>query len=568
MMRRSPAPWVALALTLLLTLAATLLIRQVAQNRDDVRFANARNRTVSQIRFRVQAYLAGLRAAEGFFAASATVDRDEFREYVAHLDLQAHYPGIQGIGFAERVPASRIGDVEEDARLEGRPTYQVWPKEPIRPEYFPIVYLQPMDRRNLAALGYDMFSDSVRREAMERARDTGEAALSGRVRLVQELDDEHPQPGFLIYQPVYEGAVPESVAERRKKLEGFVYSPFRAYDLFRAVLVNVAQDGLAVRLYDGEVTDTSRLLYDSAPERPWEARSRWPAVTDTMTVAGRLWTLSFAPTPAFAARSDEPLVPLIAAIGLVASLVMFRMTRGQVDARAKAERSEAMRTRFFAMMSHELRTPINAILGYNDLLLSGVYGEMPPPQAYGVERAQKAARHLAELVNDVLDLSKIEAGKLHLEPDEVHVGQVMDDLLTTIGPLAEERECELVVTPCTYTHAIMTDPRRLRQILLNLLSNATKFGSGQPIYVGCGEAEDGGVAIEIRDGGPGIHAEDLDRIFEEFVQLDPGTREGTGLGLPISRRLTALLGGRLTADSIPGGGSTFRLWLPARLPHL
>jgi signal transduction histidine kinase len=254
---------------------------------------------------------------------------------------------------------------------------------------------------------------------------------------------------------------------------------------------------------------------------------------------------------------------MILLVGLLVSFVLFRMTRAQVGARAKAEESEAARSRFFATMSHELRTPINAIMGYNDLLLGGIYGELPKPQAHSIGRAQKAARHLAELVNDVLDLSKIEAGKVRLDIEAVDVAEIIDDLSSTFGPMAESRGCVLDLTHSDCKQTIWTDPRRVRQILLNLLSNAAKFGAGKPIKLCCVATGDG-VAIEVTDRGNGISPADLNRIFDEFVQLEKGDPEGTGLGLAISRRLAVLLGGALEVDSTLNQGSTFRLKLPAR----
>jgi signal transduction histidine kinase len=168
---------------------------------------------------------------------------------------------------------------------------------------------------------------------------------------------------------------------------------------------------------------------------------------------------------------------------------------------------------------------------------------------------------LVELVNDVLDLSKIEAGKLTLEPEPVAMGELLDDLLSTIRPMAEERGCPVVVDAARCTRTVHTDPRRVRQILLNLLSNATRFGAHKPIVMRCADT-DAGVTVEIIDRGPGIAQEDISRIFEEFVQLDGRGDEGTGLGLAISRRLADLLGGRLEVDSRLGQGSTFRLVLP------
>ena len=227
------------------------------------------------------------------------------------------------------------------------------------------------------------------------------------------------------------------------------------------------------------------------------------------------------------------------------------------------ETAMGARSRFYASMSHELRTPINAIMGYNDLLLATVYGPLSESQAEGIERSQKAARHLLELVNDVLDLSKIEAGKLELKTEEVSIAALVHDLFTTIRPLAEERGCALSFAGERCARRIITDPRRVRQILLNLLSNAIKFGEGKPVEVDCTEEEDGSVAVEVRDQGRGIAPADVAKVFEEFVQLDGHQQQGTGLGLPISQRLAALLGGSLTVKSVEGEGSTFRLLLPA-----
>jgi signal transduction histidine kinase len=556
-------PLLALLLTLLLTAAAALLLAMSEAERDSVRFEAATRTVENRIRVRMLAYIGVLRATEGFFAASETVDEDEFREFFRRIDVQADYPGIQGVGFAQRVAARELPDLVEDMRAFGISAFDVFPREPARPWYYPIVYLEPRDRRNLAALGYDMFSEPVRREAMERARDTGEAAMSARVRLVQELDEVEAQPGFLIYLPLYgEAQRPPPPDRREALLNGFVYSPFRAHDLFYAMFGSEPNPGIRFRIHDGSVPDSATLLYDSWPsagEPDW-ASGEFLSV-DTIPIAGRTWSVHYMSMPPFRHSGGPPLVPLILGSGLVLSLVLFGLTRAQANARARAERIEAACGRFFAAMSHELRTPINAIMGYIDLLLSGVYGPLTPAQARGLERGQKAARHLAELVNDVLDLSKIEAGKIRLDFETVRLEEVIEDLLSSITPLAQARGSSIQVAPSEPMPPLVTDPRRVRQILLNLLSNATKFGARHPIVLLCSEI-DGGVRIAVMDRGPGIPRADQERIFEEFVQLTAAAGEGTGLGLAISRRLAILLGGKLDVESEPGQGSTFALWLP------
>jgi len=236
------------------------------------------------------------------------------------------------------------------------------------------------------------------------------------------------------------------------------------------------------------------------------------------------------------------------------------LNRRQVE----LERAMTARSRFYASMSHELRTPINAVLGYSTLLLERIYGPLNDKQAEGIERTQKAARHLLELVNDVLDLSKIEAGKIELRLQPVEFPSLIEDLFVTVRPLADEHGSSL-----TLDHRggepmrVISDPRRLRQILLNLLSNAIKFGRAKPIQVVIEPTDEGGVIIDVIDQGDGISEPDQERIFQEFVQLGKTQlQDGTGLGLPISRRLAELLNGSLTVESTLGHGSKFRLQVP------
>jgi len=234
------------------------------------------------------------------------------------------------------------------------------------------------------------------------------------------------------------------------------------------------------------------------------------------------------------------------------------------ERQAELERAMAARSRFYASMSHELRTPINAVLGYSTLLLENIYGPLNEKQAEGISRTHKAAKHLLELVNDVLDLSKIEAGKIELRLQPVHFPQLVDDLFVTVRPLADQYGSALTLEHQGEPLKVVSDPRRLRQILLNLLSNAIKFGRGQPIIVKTRGTPDGGAVVEVRDQGEGIAPADMQKIFEEFVQLGrTQLTEGTGLGLPISRRLAAMMGGELEVESTLGEGSTFRLTLPA-----
>jgi signal transduction histidine kinase len=216
--------------------------------------------------------------------------------------------------------------------------------------------------------------------------------------------------------------------------------------------------------------------------------------------------------------------------------------------------------RFFAQMSHELRTPINAILGYSGLIVEGIAGEVPAKAAEMVGRINRSGRHLLELVNDVLDISRLEAGKVRIECREFDLVELARDTVLSVEPQARAKGLVVrVEAPASCT--VYSDPARVRQIVLNLASNAVKFTERGEVSLTVAPHEGDRVAVRVTDTGPGIGAADQEHVFAEFVQV--GNRsDGTGLGLAISRRLADLLGGSLTLTSEVGRGSTFELTLP------
>jgi PAS domain S-box-containing protein len=229
-----------------------------------------------------------------------------------------------------------------------------------------------------------------------------------------------------------------------------------------------------------------------------------------------------------------------------------------------AVRESQAKSRFLASMSHELRTPLNSVLGFAQLLLEPTSGELSDRQHRYITNITASGRHLLELINDVLDLSKIHADKMEVHCVDVALEILVEDCLMSLAPQASAKALDLSgeIEDNLYVHA---DPKRLRQVLLNLLSNAVKFtGPGGSVVVE-GHRVETGVEVIVRDTGIGIPAADVDRMFEEFTQIDGGTHrsgEGTGLGLPLSRRLVELMKGSLTAESEVGVGSAFRVWLP------
>ena len=283
-------------------------------------------------------------------------------------------------------------------------------------------------------------------------------------------------------------------------------------------------------------------------------------------------------------------LPAAGAIAVLVMAVVLRRERRQSASNAERSRelerlsselirSNRMKSEFLANVSHELRTPLNAIVGFIDLLREGVYGELTARQSVPVERIEASANHLRILVDQVLDLAKVAAGRLDVQPETIILRPFLMDVTSEMESLASEKGMSLSVTLGAALPTVRADPTHLRQILINLIGNACKYSDSGVIALRAAVADEplsprlraGGAArwlcISVTDSGPGIPVADQQRIFEEFEQIEPGSRtdsarRGTGLGLPISRRLAEAMGGDVTVESEPGKGATFTVWLP------
>jgi len=255
---------------------------------------------------------------------------------------------------------------------------------------------------------------------------------------------------------------------------------------------------------------------------------------------------------------------------------------------AELYRANRAKAEFLASVSHELRTPLSAIVGFVDLLRDGSYGELNPRQRGPVERIESSANHLRDLVEQVLDLAKMAAGRIDVYTESVRLRPFVIDVASEMEPLATARGLTFSISVPATLPRIVTDLSHLRRILVNLIGNAIKFTPSGSIAIRAIQVGDGGaagaiasggrrpllvahgswIALQVADTGVGVAATDQERIFEEFEQVNPGPRadserRGTGLGLAISRRLARLLDGDISIESTPGKGSVFTVWLPA-----
>jgi len=339
-----------------------------------------------------------------------------------------------------------------------------------------------------------------------------------------------------------------------------LYQPFsdhvRAGITFAELCDKVVEGGLVVTAREkGADWKRQRLALHFNPPGPFEYQlgdGRWMKVGERRTHEGGI-------------------------VGIYTDITELKHREAELGAlveQLKVLRDQAMeastaKSRFLANMSHELRTPLNAIIGLTEMLREEAEGHDHVDFAEPLERVQRAGKHLLQLINDVLDLSKIEAGKVELQTEDFDATALARDLAVTAQPLAEKNANRLALNCAADAGMVRADPMRTRQVLLNLLSNACKFTEKGTVSLTVGRAKQNGadgIVFAVTDTGIGMTPEQLARMFTEFTQADASTTRkygGTGLGLAISKRLAEMMGGAIAVESAPGEGSNFTLWLPA-----
>lgn len=328
-------PVVTLVLGLLLTAFAYNLRVSVLDDRAHSYFDFRVREVLHRISERMSTYQQVLRGASGLFEATGQVHREQFRTYAERLQLAEHYPGIQGIGYAVSVSTQQRAAHVAAIREEGFPAYTVYP-DGEREQYAAIVYIEPFTGRNLRAFGYDMYSEAVRRKALQQAVDTGHMTMTGKVRLLQESGMQE-QAGFLVYQPVYRSDRPNtSVGQRRANILGWAYEPFRMEDFLHGLFGEYEND-LKIEIYDGDTLDPKALMHgdDALPQSASSPVATYETV-HKLEMMGHAWTVRIRATPSMLGRVENVTPAMIGATGILLSLLLCTLFWSLVTSRDRA----------------------------------------------------------------------------------------------------------------------------------------------------------------------------------------------------------------------------------------
>ncbi len=565
-------PWLAfLVLTIGLLLTAVMvyntrnLIEKAAIQDFDFDSAELQNKMEARLRAHAQL----LRSGVALFAATDSVTREQWNQFYQRSRIHRYMPGIQGFGYSMIIPPEQLSHHVKEIRESGFPGYTVWP-EGERELYTSIIYLEPFSDRNLRAFGFDMFSEEVRRKAMETARDSAYSVLSGMVRLVQETSED-VQPGTLMYSPVYRQGMPTStVEERRAAIQGWVYSPYRINDLTEGILGNWDHPGsnrIHLRIYDNISQSDDALLFDSQMGED-SGKNADPNLSVTLPVRlnSEEWTMVLT-------RKSEELslfnrvVFVVFLVGIIISLLLYLLTLSLIKMSKNMEQIKQLnrdKDRFISILGHDLRNPFNSLLGFLEILKKDYHLLGKEKIELYLNQTSTVAKNTYGLLENLMEWSNTQSGKIQFKPEICNFKEICNEVHHQLRPAAEAKN--IMINSCSDENIkIFADTYMLKSILRNICTNAIKFSrKGGEVFIRA-EQDKRHVKITVSDTGVGISPDLLPKLFnitQVFTTKGTSNETGTGLGLIICRELITIHGGRIWAESEAGTGSRFIFTLP------
>lgn len=529
----------------------------------------------SEIRIRLESNSQVLYSSASFVSSSDTVTRAEWNEFQTLNKSLSKSLGAKGIGFLRIVKPEQLNDFQRKVSAEGFSNFKVWP-EGKRPIYSAVLYLEPFNKQNIQALGYDSYSESIRQIALDMARDSDMAVITDKIMLVQDSIESPNTAGAIMFVPVFKsGLAKGTVEERMKACYGWVFCLFRINQFVEGTSDNWNFNAFRVQIFDSHEQTNVNLMFDSDLEynikREISAKANF---TIPMAFNGNTWILRFTNYQDGLKPMFIRLLPVLI-LGMIISALFFVLAISLMNSRRKAGYIEELnqklkkvnegKDRFISVLAHDLKSPFNSLLGFSEMLVENIdelsYKEIKnyANQVYG------AAQITHQMLDELLLWARIHSDKLPFNPVQLDLcllcGSVLEEFKLSIGKknikIVVEKEDEAFV---------FADELMIKTIFRNLIGNAIKFTRpGGQIRISGSQINAGEVKVTVDDNGMGMTQVQISRLFDIATKTSKeGTmgEKGTGLGLLLCKEMIDKHKGRIWAESEPGAGTRFFFSLP------
>ncbi len=571
--------WKALAVLLLGLVLTIVAVHQTQKNAKDIAnqdFESNGNDIKLKLDARLKAHALLLGSGAAFFAASDTVTQEEWRKFIKGEKINRNLPGIQGVGYSLIIPKNQLKLHIQSFRKNGFPNYNVIPVGN-REIYTSIIYLEPFSGRNLRAFGYDMYSEPIRRKAMEISRDSDYAMLSDKVILVQETNED-VQSGALMYVPVYRnGMQTNTVEERNAAIKGWVYSPYRLDDLMNGILGNwdlPNENRIHLEIYDNDNISDEALLYDSNSKNK-ETNKDKPNLYLKLPIVfnSKKLTLQFTGNNEnISIFHGKTFIVLISCVTISLLLLALSLALNNANLRTRQihrlnkqlEKLNTDKDRFISILGHDLKSPFNNLLGLSEALTEDIRKlDIEDIEDYA-KNINKVAHNANNLLEDILLWARTQQGKFPFKPQNLSFSDICKDILEILNPNAKAKNIAINYNAADGIN-IFADIDMLKTVLRNLVSNAIKFTNNGGTISITAKQIDSNITISVSDNGIGIAPDNLVKLFEmsEVITTKGTAKEtGTGLGLLLCKEFVEKHGGKIWVESEVGKGSNFKFTMP------
>ena len=515
---------------------------------------------------RITSYEEILRGGSALFETSASVSAQDWHAFISNFNIQSRYPGIRSFGYVPLVNGADAEQFSAAIRSTSDANFTIYPAAKFT-TVAPVTYIEPGSDTNRATLGFDLYSDAARKNAMGIASQKNQAALTGKVQ-PHPGSALPPTPTVLLFFPIYKKDCTAAIDSRPDcTTTGFVYAGFRVNELITGILANAPEFKDTFTIYDGTETTNTNLLYQSI-----NYNQNGESAQGVVNMFSRTWTirLQVADTSTSLER-NRPLVVLISGLALSVAattfVFMILLKRARSLRAAKDSEVQMVKDDLLALAAHQLRTPATAVKQYTIMALEGYGGDLNKEQKALIQKAYENNERQLRTVNEMLYVANADAGKLRISPRVTDLVSIICDVIDEQRGMIEEKKHSLIEhLPSTPLH-YNADELYLRMAISNLLSNAIKYTSESgKITVGL-SVNPKTIHIFIGDSGVGITKKQLPQLFNKFTRLDNPLSAnviGSGLGLYLAQKVVQLHKGRIKVSSEYGIGSVFTIILPRR----